>query len=135
MDEMHLDTYFAMLDKDLAACVASRLSGPEEPEVDVWEPHGDHAHYEYKLARTLLFSAYLEEKGVHIIPFSKAEQEDFAANGLLIAPRKLIGVTRAGKPFEDRLRAAGVETHFIAFDALTGGYGGPHCSSQVLVRG
>jgi len=25
--------------------------------------------------------------------------------------------------------------HLIAFDALTGGYGGPHCSSQVLLRG
>jgi arginine deiminase len=135
MDEMHLDTYFAMLDKDLAACVDTRLSGEQEPEVDVWVPHGDQTNYDYKLARTLLFSAYLEEKGIHVLPFSKAEQDDFAANGLLIAPRTLIGVTRAGQPFEERLRAAGVETHFIAFDALIGGYGGPHCSSQVILRG
>jgi arginine deiminase len=140
MDEMHLDTYFAMLDKNLAACVETRLSGPEEPEVDVWQPQqphgdGDGDKYDYKLARTMLFSAYLEEKGIHVIPFSKTEQDNFAANGLLIAPRKLIGVTRAGQPFEQRLRAAGVETHFIAFDALTGGYGGPHCSSQVILRG
>ena len=105
--------------------------------VDVYAPQGvegGEQEYRYVLARTVLFSAYLEEKGIHVIPFSKAEQDDFAANGLLVAPRQLIGVTRAGKPFEARLRAAGVNTQFIAFDALTGGYGGPHCSSQVLVR-
>jgi arginine deiminase len=135
MDEMHLDTYFAMLDKDLAACVDTRLSGDEEPVVHVWEPIGTPDQFDYKLARTLLFSAYLEEKGVTVIPFSKREQDDFAANGLLIGPRRLIGVTRAGASFEARLRAMGVDTTFIAFDALTGGYGGPHCSSQVLLRG
>ncbi len=135
MDEMHLDTYFAMLDKDLAACVNSRLSGAEEPVVQVWQPLGTPNSFTYQLARTVLFSAYLEEKGITVIPFSKAEQDDFAANGLLIAPRHLIGVTRAGADFEARLQAAGVRTEFISFDALTGGYGGPHCSSQALVRG
>jgi arginine deiminase len=134
MDEMHLDTYFAMLDKDLAACVDTRLAGEEEPEVDVYLPEGDDTNYTHKLARTLLFSAYLKEKGITVIPFSKHEQDNFAANGLLISPRKLIGVTRAGASFEQRLRDAGVDTHFIPFDALTGGYGGPHCSSQVLLR-
>lgn len=135
MDEMHLDTYFAMLDKDLAACVDTRLSGEEEPEVDVHLPEGDDVNYTHRLARTLPFSAYLREKGIRVIPFSKGEQDNFAANGLLVAPRKLIGVTRAGASFERRLRDAGVDTTFIPFDALTGGYGGPHCSSQVLVRG
>jgi len=134
MDEMHLDTYFAMLDKDLATCVDTRLSGEEEPEVDVYVPDGDDAHYSHKLARTLLFSAYLKEKGIRVIPFSKHEQDNFAANGLLVAPRRLIGVTRAGASFEQCLKDAGVQTTFIPFDALTGGYGGPHCSSQALVR-
>jgi arginine deiminase len=135
MDEMHLDTYFAMLDKDLAACCDTRLSGNEEPIVQVWEPAGTPESFVYRHTRTLLFSAYLKEKGVTVIPFSKTEQDNFAANGLLIGPRRLIGVTRAGADYEQRLRAAGVDTCFIQFDALTGGYGGPHCSSQVLERG
>jgi arginine deiminase len=134
MDEMHLDTYFAMLDKDLAACVDTRLCGEEEPHIQVWTPVGTPTDYTYTLGRTLLFSAYLEEKGITVIPFSKREQDDFAANGLLVGPRKLIGVTRAGAAYEARLRSLGVDTNFIGFDALTGGYGGPHCSSQVLVR-
>lgn len=135
MDEMHLDTYFAMLDRDLAACCSTRLSGPEEPEVDVHIPDGRPNRFAYTAARTVTLSAYLREKGVRVIPFSKREQENFAPNGLLVGPRHYIGVTRAGKAFQARLEKAGVRTAFIAFDALTGGYGGPHCSSQVLVRG
>jgi arginine deiminase len=134
MDEMHLDTYFAMLDRDLAACVDTRLSGDEEPVVDIWEPAGNGDAWVYQRTRSVLFSAYLAEKGITVIPFSKAEQDDFAANGLLIGPRQLIGVTRAGADFARRVAEAGVEAQWIAFDALTGGYGGPHCSSQVLVR-
>lgn len=134
MDEMHLDTYFAMLDKDLAACCDTRLRGDEEPLVDVYAPVGNARAFSYQLSRTVKFSAYLKEKGITVIPFSKREQENFAPNGLLVAPRQFIGVTRAGKPFEKRLQKAGVQTQFISFDALTGGYGGPHCSSQALVR-
>lgn len=135
MDEMHLDTYFAMLDKDLAACCDTRLQGDEEPLVDVYAPVGSRNAFSYQLSRTVKFSAYLKEKGIRVIPFSKREQENFAPNGLLVAPRQFIGVTRAGKAFEKRLQKAGAQTQFISFDALTGGYGGPHCSSQVLVRG
>ncbi len=135
MDEMHLDTYFAVLDRDLAACVESRLDGDEEPTVKIYQPQGSPADYTYVLTRTTLFSRYLREKGIHVIPLSKAEQRDFAANGLLLAPRRLIAVTRAGDAFLERLSAAGVNVQALAFDALTGGYGGPHCSTQVLVRG
>jgi len=135
MDEMHLDTYFAMLDHNLAACVDTRLGGSEQPVVDVYVPEDGAHDYRYVRAHSLPFSSYLTQKGIHVIPFSKTQQDNFAANGLLTAPRQLIGVTRAGKPFEDQLRAAGVQTEFISFDALTGGYGGPHCSSQVLHRG
>jgi arginine deiminase len=134
MDEMHLDTYFAMLDKDLAACVDTRLSGEQEPRVEVWQPDSDSEAFGMVHTRTVLFSAYLEEKGVTVIPFTKSEQDNFAANGLLAGPRDLIGVSRAGAAFERRLQSLGVRTRFIKFDALTGGYGGPHCSSQVLLR-
>lgn len=135
MDEMHLDTYFTMLDKDLAACVDTRLSGEEEPIVQIWEAQGTPEDFRYIHTRTVLFSAYLEEKGITVIPFSKTEQDNFAANGLLVGPRDFIGVSRAGSPYERRLQALGVRTRFINFHALTGGYGGPHCSSQALVRG
>ncbi|MCS7056554.1 MAG: arginine deiminase family protein [Thermoflexales bacterium] len=135
MDEMHLDTYFAMLDRDLAICLESRLTGDEEPAVKVYLPEGTPDGYTYVLTRTTLFSRYLREKGIHVIPISKDEQLSFAANGLLVGPRRLIGVAQAGESFAQRLRAAGIDVQTVDFDALRGGYGGPHCSTQVLVRG
>lgn len=135
MDEMHLDTYFAMLDRDLAAVCDYRLSGFDEPIVHVYQPDGTPDDFVYRLTRKTRLSAYLADKGLEVVPFSKEEQANFAPNGLLTAARKFIGVNKAGESFERRLQAAGVQTTFLSFDALTGGYGGPHCSSQVLVRG
>lgn len=135
MDEMHLDTHFGLLDRDLAVCLADRLRGADEPTVQVHVPVDDRAAFRYVLKRRLRFSAYLQEKGIRVIPFSKDEQANFAANGLLTAPRRWIGVAQAGQSFAQRLQAVGVDATWLTFDALTGGYGGPHCSSQVLVRG
>lgn len=134
MDEMHLDTYFAMLDRDLAACCETRLSGADEPLVHVYLPEGSPENFRYVLTRSTLFSRYLQEKGVRVIPFSKAEQERFAANGLLVGPRELLLPESVGAGFVARLQAAGVKTHLVPFDTLLGGYGGLHCASQVLVR-
>ncbi len=135
MDEMHLDTYFAMLDHDLAVCCETRLGGAEEPVVHVYLPEGTPSDFRYVLTRSTLFSRYLQEKGVHVIPFSKHEQERFAANGLLVGPRDLILPDCVGAGFVARLQAASVTTRLIPFDALIGGYGGLHCASQVLTRG
>jgi len=133
MDEMHLDTYFAMLDRDLAICLDDRLAGDAEPAVRVYLPQGTRT-VTYTLARTVLFSRYLAEKGIQVIPISKAEQALFAANVLTIGPRKVIAAKQAGAAFFQRLRGFGVDVYPVDFEALSGGYGGPHCASQVLLR-
>jgi arginine deiminase len=134
MDEMHLDTYFSLLGPDLCALCEDRLQTGQEPVVDVYRPHGGETDFRYRLVKTVGFAAYLAEKGMRVITFSKEEQHNFAANGLLIAPYHLIGVRQAGSAYENRLRQHQVQTRFIPFDALTGGYGGPHCCSQVILR-
>ncbi len=134
MDAMHLDTYFAMLDQDLALCLDTRLEGDCEPAVKVYIPQGTPEAFTYVLARTVLFSRYLAEKGIRVIPLSKAEQAQFAANVLTIGPRRVIAARQAGEGVFQRLRDLGVEVYPTDFDALTGGYGGPHCASQVLLR-
>ncbi|MCS6774457.1 MAG: arginine deiminase family protein [Anaerolineae bacterium] len=135
IDEMHLDTYFAALDRDLALCCETRLSGAEEPVVHIYQPEGCPEDFRYVLTRSTLFSRYLEEKGIQVIPISKQEQLRYGTNGLLLAPRRWIGVAEAGEALVERLRAHGVEVHLVSYAALGGGYGGLHCSSQVLVRG
>jgi len=69
-----------------------------------------------------------------VLTFSKSEQEEFAANGLLVGEMDYLAVAGAGDAFLRRLRERGVRVDPLDFDALTGGYGGPHCSTQVLVR-
>lgn len=135
IDEMHLDTYFAALDRDLALCCETRLSGAEEPVVHVYHPEGSPEDFRYVLARSTLFSRYLEEKGMRVIPISKEEQLLYGTNGLTVAPRHWLAVAEAGDALLERLRGQGVEVHPLSYAALGGGYGGLHCSSQVLLRG
>jgi len=134
MDEMHLDTFFAVFDRDLCALCDDRL-GDQQPIVDVYAPDGAPDQFTYKKVRTVGFLAYLEEKGMHVLTLSKKEQENYAPNGLLLGPRDFLGVSRAGPDYERRLNERGVKTRFLGFDALTCGYGGPHCMSQVIRRG
>jgi arginine deiminase len=133
MDEMHLDTYFAFYGPKLAGICDDRL-GADEPEVDVWLPDETMAGRRYRKTRTVGFVDYLAEKQVDVLTFSKSEQEEFAANGLLVGEMDYLAVAGAGDAFLRRLRERGVQVEPLDFDALTGGYGGPHCSTQVLVR-
>lgn len=132
MEEMHLDTYFALLGPRLCALAAERMAPPAEPEVDVYQPHA--ASGRYRLARTLPFTHYLAEKGLAILPFARAEQQDFAPNGLLLDAQRWLGVRQGGDDFARRLGQQGLTVTLLDYDALTGGYGGLHCSSQILLR-
>lgn len=134
MDEMHLDTYFNFLSRNKAILCSDRLEKEAQPVVDVWVPEGTPEDFAYRKKHTLPFPKYLEEKGMKIIPFSKEEQENFAPNYLLVQENYLVGVSKAGEDFWNRIRREGVDAHPLNFDALTGGYGGPHCMSQVILR-
>lgn len=135
MDEMHLDTYFNFLSRKKAILCTDRLKKEAQPIVEVWVPEGTPEDFSYQKKRTLPFPQYLEEKGIKIIPFSKEEQENFAPNYLLLQENFLVGVRGAGEDFWRRIREEGVKVHLLSFEALTGGYGGPHCMSQVILRG
>lgn len=129
MDEMHLDTYLALLGPGLAAICEDRTE-ELEPVAEIWEP--DEGSYRHVGDQPL--GAYLAGKGLELITFTKDEQRSFAGNGLLVAPGDYIAVEDAGERYLRRLEAAGVRVTAIPYRELTGGYGGPHCSTQVLAR-
>jgi arginine deiminase len=133
IDEMHLDTYLAVLDRDLCALGEEHL-GAVAPRVEVYLPEGTAVDFAYRLARTTTLPDYLAEKGMRIIPFSKGEAERYAANGFLLGPRMYACSAGVGTPFLMRLRNAGVTVFPLEYSALGGGYGGPHRSTQALVR-
>lgn len=133
MGQMHLDTYLAVLDRDLCAVCENRLAG-DEPEVDVHEPYGTDDMYVYELRRTIGLTEYLQEKGMRIITFTEIEQRSFAANGFLVRPRRFLGVNKSGGAFARKLQEERVDVEWLELDALSSGYGGLHCLSQVLER-
>jgi arginine deiminase len=133
MDEMHLDCYLAVFDRDLCALCDDRM-GEHEPFVDVYEPSGG-SDFAYRLTSTVRLRLYLESKGMRVLSFSTEQRDGFAANGLLVGPRRYLCPAQSGDEWIETLRKAGVEVEVLDFAQLTGGYGGPHCSSQVLVRG
>ena len=130
MEEMHLDTYFNFLGRNLALLSEDRMVEGREPIVEIFEPAGEG----YVSKGKLTLKRYLIEKGFEIFPITVEEQRNFAPNFLLLEDRRLIGV-QAGDSFAERLRQWNVKADLLDFSALTGGYGGPHCMSQVILRG
>jgi len=134
MEEMHLDTYFNFLGRNIALLSEDRMKEGNEPIVEVYEPVAESKIRYVKKGRTTL-RKYLLEKGFEIFPISLEEQRNFAPNFLLLEDKRLIGVAQAGQAFAERLKDWNIKAELLDFSALTGGYGGPHCMSQVIVRG
>ncbi|RDD53146.1 MAG: hypothetical protein BA066_05975 [Candidatus Korarchaeota archaeon NZ13-K] len=134
MEEMHLDTYFNFLGRNLALLSEDRMLEGREPIVEVFEPVPEE-RISYRRKGELSLRRYLEEKGFEIFPITVEEQRNFAPNFLLLEDRRIIGVAQAGESFAERLRQWNVKAELLDFSALTGGYGGPHCMSQVILRG
>ena len=135
--QMHLDTYFNIIDRDLCTMVSSRLDAkPGEPEFvtcDIWtrEP----GTKTYALARQdLSFVDYLRDNGFQIIPIDYADEMHYANNYLTIAPRHIMAVGGQSEVLQQRFREAGVRVEWIPLESLIAGYGAAHCMTQVLRR-
>ena len=133
MEEMHLDTYFNFLGSKLALLSEDRMIEGKEPLVEIFEPVAEEK-ISYKRKGEMTLRKYLEEKGFEIFKITVEEQRNFAPNFLLLEEKRIIGVKQAGESFEERLKEYGVKADLLDFSALTGGYGGPHCMSQVILR-
>ena len=135
--QMHLDTYFNIIDKDLCTMVTSRLNAtPDTPEYgtcDIWtrEP-GSKAYSLWKKDKP--FVEYLGERGFNIIPIDHSDEMHYANNFLTIAPRHIMAVGGQSETFQKRLSDAGVIVEWIPLESLIDGYGAAHCMTQVLRR-
>ena len=135
--QMHLDTYFNIIDRDLCTMVSSRLNAqPGEPEFvtcDIWtrEP----GTKEYSLQESdVPFVKYLRDNGFQIIPIDYDDEMHYANNYLTIAPRHIMAVGGQSEELQRRFREAGVNVEWIPLESLIEGYGAAHCMTQVLQR-
>ncbi len=134
--EMHLDTFFNIIDKDLATISAARLEAKDGNEqyvtVDIYEKQNG----EY--VRTALdrpFVDYLQnDLQMTLIPITLSDQKRLAGNYLTVAPREIMAVGNQTDEYKKLLEDNGVKVHWIELENLIHGYGAAHCMTQVIER-
>ena len=135
--QMHLDTHFNIIDKDLCTMVSSRLNAqPADPEFntcDIWaRKPGTKEYTLWKQDQP--FVEYMRGRGFQIIPIDYDDEMHYANNFLTIGPRHIMAVAGQSEALQQRLLDAGVDVEWIPLDNLISGYGAAHCMTQVLQR-
>ena len=135
--QMHLDTHFNIIDKDLCTMVSSRQNAqPGDPEYntcDIWaRKPGTKEYALWKQDQP--FVEYIRGRGFQIIPIDYEDEMHYANNFLTIAPRHIMAVGGQSEELQQRFRDAGVNVEWIPLENLIDGYGAAHCMTQVLQR-
>lgn len=133
-EQMHLDTYFNCIDRDLVTLSANRYkAGPDSSQyltVDVYERKNG------RYSRTVegaCFVDFLEKTlGVKVIPISRPDELNYVNNYLTIGPRRIMAVAGQSQELQQALAAHGVDVTWIPLPNLTRGYGAAHCMTQIL---
>ncbi|MCQ2328297.1 MAG: arginine deiminase family protein [Paludibacteraceae bacterium] len=135
--EMHLDTYFNIIDKDLCTMVARRQDAPVgDPyyvSADIYVRAPGEKNYRLE-AEDVSFVDLLHQRGFTIIPIEEADELHYANNYLTIAPRHIMAVGGQSKALQDAFKAHGVKVEWVPLEQLICGYGAAHCMTQVMQR-
>ncbi len=132
--EMHLDTYFNIIDKDLVTLGEERMLAPKNDSkyvsVDVYSKGIDG---KYALSQQEVgFVEFLNALGMQIIPITPEDQERLGNNFLTVAPRTILAVEGQSDSLKTALTEHGVAVTWVPLDNLTKGYGAAHCMTQVI---
>ena len=135
--QMHLDTHFNIIDKDLCTMVSSRLyaqSGdPEYDTCDIYARAKGSKQYAL-IDEDVPFVDYLKNKGFSIIPIDYDDEMHYANNFLTIAPRHIMAVAGQSETLQRRFQEANVKVEWVHLESLIDGYGAAHCMTQVMTR-
>ena len=145
-DEMHLDTFFNIIDGDLAVLLAGRmtiaddggnvLSVPETAKLLLADIYSYQENTGYsKVKADVGFQEYLENSlKMKVIPVTKQDQQRSGTNFLTVGPRKIIAVDGVSQAYKQVLAQNGVTVRWVDFYNLAGGYGAAHCTTQAIAR-
>ncbi len=135
--EMHLDTYFNIIDKDLCTMVARRKDAPAGDSyyisADIYVRAPGETNYCLQ-TQDCSFVELLQERGFTIIPIEEEDELHYANNYLTIAPRHIMAVGGQSKTLQDVFKAHNVMVEWIPLEQLICGYGAAHCMTQVMQR-
>lgn len=133
--QMHLDTYFNIIDSDLCTLVESRYYAKEGDAewvtVDLYTRKS--GEKEYTLTQeNIPFVEFLLSKGFEIIPIKLEDELHYANNYLTIAPRHIMAVGNQSEALQEAFKRHGVQVEWIPLETLIKGYGAAHCMTQVI---
>ena len=135
--QMHLDTHFNIIDKNLCTMVTSRLNAqPNDPEYDTCDIYARaKGTKQYtRINEDVPFVNYLKDRGFEIIPIDYDDEMHYANNFLTIAPRHIMAVAGQSETLQRRFQEAKVNVEWIPLESLIDGYGAAHCMTQVMTR-
>lgn len=135
--EMHLDTHFGIIDKDLCTMQASRANAKKGDKeyctVDVYARKK--GGKEYKLIKKNVgFVDYVTSRGYKIIKINREDELHYANNYLTIAPRHIMAVGGQSEEYHNALKDNGVTVEWVPLENLIRGFGAAHCMTQVIER-
>lgn len=135
--QMHLDTYFNIMDRNLCTMVASRLNAkPGQPEyvtVDIYARQSGEKNYRL-VSADQPFVTFLKKQGFSIIPINEKDEMHYANNYLTIAPRHIMMVGGQSEELARELKKHNVTVEWVPLENLIDGYGAAHCMTQVMQR-
>ncbi len=135
--QMHLDTYFNIMDRNLCTMVASRLyAKPGQPEyvtVDIYARQSGEKDYRL-VSADQPFVTFLKKQGFSIIPINEKDEMHYANNYLTIAPRHIMMVGGQSEELARELKKHNVTVEWVPLENLIDGYGAAHCMTQVMQR-
>lgn len=135
--QMHLDTHFNIIDRDLCTMVSSRLNAkrgePEFNTCDIYARAPGEKPYD-QIQNDVPFVEYMRSRGFQIIPIDYEDEMHYANNYLTIAPRHIMAVAGQSAAYQQRLKEARVKVEWVPLESLIEGYGAAHCMTQVLKR-
>ena len=138
--QMHLDTYFNVIDKDLCTMCFNRYDAEDINDInyltmDMYVRSAGEKTYRLDPAYSGKgFREFLQSRGVKIIRISKEDADHYANNFLTIDARHIMSVAGQSKELEAEYERNGVKVVWVPLENLIGGYGAAHCMTQVLTR-
>lgn len=138
--QMHLDTYFNVIDKDLVTMCFNRYDAKDTSDaafltIQMYaRKPGTKAYHEVAAYKDKSFKEFLRERGCKTIRVSKSDADHYANNFLAIDGRHIMSVAGQSEELQQAYRDHGVTVEWVPLDNLIGGYGAAHCMTQVLRR-
>lgn len=134
-EQMHLDTYFNIIDRDLVTLCANRVNAEEgDSDFLTYDVYAKDSNGQYQQTETGSFLDFLAKRGIEIIPIEKEDELNYANNFLAVGKREIVMVAGQSLALQKALREHNVDVTWAYLDNLTRGYGAAHCMTQVVRR-